>query len=352
MKNQVLIPTSKDENPFFDSVLKFSQWRFDYGCLESNTENYSIVLIHWPEQLFNWKEPSQEQLLQLENQFALWKKNIKVVYVVHNLQRHTGMTRNFKKLYEIVLGNCDAMVHLGKFSLELFRKKYPSVIHKYIPHPLYSEKFIIFKKDEARKRLGISNDKLLVLAPGTIRSIEERNLILKAFKALKNKNKLLVVPRMFKKSLNIEFKGRQRLKKFIDVKKILESFHNQDYLPEYKFNYGFMDFENLSLWLSATDVVFIPRKDSLNSGNIFLGLTYKKLIVGPEIGNIKEFLEQFYLPTFNPQDDSSVSASLSKAVKMLKSDLPYNDLDLQAFTPEVIALQWDTFLNDLVKETK
>ncbi|MBB6681067.1 hypothetical protein H4O20_06390 [Aequorivita sp. 609] len=350
MKNQVLIPTSKDRNPFFDSVPKHSQWKFDYGGLESNIDDYSIVLIHWPEKLFNWREPSQEQLLQLEKTIFNWKRNAKVVYVVHNLQRHYGMTTNFKKLYELVLENCDAMVHLGKYSLELFKNKYPSVIHKYIPHPLYTTGFEIFDKAEARKRLGISNNKLMVLTPGNIRSIEERKMLLKVFKKLRVRNKLLVVPRMFKKSLNIEFKGRQRIKKFIDVKKVVESFYNQDYLPEYKFGYGFMNFEDLSLWLSATDIVFIPRIDSLNSGNIFLGLTYKKVIVGPAIGNMKEFLEKLYLPTFNPDDNSSVAASLSNAVKMLKTDLPYNDMDLQVFSPKVIALQWDAFLNDLVNE--
>ena len=132
---KVLMPHSRDANPFFDGIVKYSTHSFCNASLMADSQGYSIILIHWPEILFNWKEPTEEQLSQLESQFAVWKEHTKVVYVVHNLKRHSGMTPNFKSLYQIVLANCDVMVHLGQYSLELFKRKYPAVTHKYIPHP-------------------------------------------------------------------------------------------------------------------------------------------------------------------------------------------------------------------------
>lgn len=348
MKKGVLIPGRQIKNPFFDIIVDHCEWQFDYSSIDNSIDGYAVVLILWPEHIFHWKEPDKVQLKQLRKQFSIWKKDSKIVYQVNNLKRHKGMTPNFEELYKMVIDNCDAMVHLGHYSLELYKKEFPNKIHRYIPHPLYNGAYKQYEKIEARAQLGISNKKLIVLVPGAIRSLEERRMILKGFRKIKFGNKIMVVSKMYKKEVNIEFKGRHRIKKYFDLKKILEYIYNKDYDPKYKFSYKFTEVKKLSLLLSASDIIMIPRRDSLNSGILFLGLTFKKVILGPEIGNIEEFLKYFNLPTFNPMDNHSVGLAFNEAVKLSRIRLPYSDEMLKNFLPKEVASDWDDFLDELV----
>lgn len=349
MKKKVLILGKLQANPFFDIITKHSQWSFEYNDIDNIHCHPQMILIHWPEQIFDWKEPNEDQLCLLENQFSLWKKRkIKIIYVVNNLKRHWGMTLAFEKLYKIVLKNCDAMVHLGNYSLELYKKQFPKKTHNYIPHPLYEDVYKQQEKIQARRELNISNKSVIIFVPGTIRNLRERSLVTSAFGKIQNKNKILVVPNMFKRKVKWKFKGQYRLKKYFDIHKILEYFYNKEFNKKYIFGYKFIETETLSRWLSAADVVIIPRVDSLNSGILFLGLTFRKIIVGPKIGNIEEFLNAFNLPTFNPDDNDSVALALKRGVELSQNSLPYIDKDLNEFKPIEIALKWDKFLNEQI----
>ena len=44
---------------------------------------------------------------------------------------------------------------------------------------------------------------------------------------------------------------------------------------------------HISTILSASDVVLIPRTDSLNSGNVPLAFSYECIVLGPNVGNIE-----------------------------------------------------------------
>ncbi len=346
---KVYIPAAKDENPFFDEIIQFSKLNFEFGNINSFTPDYQIVLIHWPEQLFNWREPSQDELEHLGKNIISWKKHARIVYVVHNLERHYGMNANWEKLYELVLTNADAMIHLGGYSAQLLGEKYPNKQHTIIPHPLYENSFTFHEKAEARKILRINDEKVVVIAPGRIRSDEEATMIKDAFDALDINEKLLVVPFMKKKEAKISFPGRVRLKKVVDVKKLVERFMNRDYKQDYMFSYSFCPFEELSLLLAASDVIFIPRKSVLNSGNLFLGLSYKKVIVGPDSGNVAEALENFGFPTFDGNRPKSIRNALNKAVQLSLANTEYNESKLVPFKPQNVASKWDYFMLETLK---
>ncbi|WNH09629.1 hypothetical protein [Thalassobellus suaedae] len=236
--------------------------------------------------------------------------------------------------------------------MKKYKVMYPGVIHQYIPHPLYSTSFKNFDKVDARTQLGIKADKHLVVVPGNVRLKEERDLILKAFNSLKLKNKLLLIPNMYKKEVSIEFKGRHLLKKLIDVKKVLEYFCNKDYIKKYQFEYGFTDIDRLSLILSASDVVFIPRINALNSGNVFLGFTYKKVVVGPDIGNIGEELKNNRFPVFNPYNQDSIVKALERGLNMNVKSRKKVDFEKiwKKYNPNIISKQYDDFFKVVLKE--
>ena len=345
---KVFIPSKKDPNPFLDEIINCSQHHFVFGDLESYDESFPVILINWPEQLFDWKEPSLAQLEHLKGKFLIWKKTAHIIYVVHDLERHSGMTANFSKLFALVIENSDSFIHLGNYSKELFRKKYPNKISVVISHPLYRKSFKKTDKIEARKILGIPKNKIVIIAPGRIRKKEERNFIIKAFKRLKCKNKVLVVPNMFYKRINLDFKGRTRLKKIIDIKAIVEFFYNYNFNTAYRFDYNFTSFEKLGLLMSASDIVIIPRLKILNSGNVFLALTYKRIFVGPNQGNVFEQLEQLGLPVFDPNKEDSVHLALKEAVNLYKKgNYIFNEDFLENLFPKKIAEKWDAFIESI-----
>lgn len=346
---KVFLPSAKDVNPFLDEIILKSKTQFYFGDLGAYKIEYPVVLINWPEQLFNWEEPTNEDLDLLKAKFEFWQQKSHIVYVVHNLKRHYGMTPNFKKLYNLVIKYAKSTIHFGEFSKSLFQKMYPYKRHEYIPHPLYKSSFKQFNKQEARKILGIPLNDCVIIAPGIIRNKTEKSMIINAFNGFKEKNKLLLVPKMYFKRFNINFKGRTLLKKVVDIKKIIEFIYNKSYNTKHKFHYGFITFNNLSLMMSAADIVLIPRMEALNSGNVFLGLSYKKIIVGPNVGNIKEFLKYFNMPSFNPNNKKSIVQALNNSKRLHDTKAVfYNEKQLSKFTAKVVAKKWDTFLSSLV----
>ena len=343
----VFIPALKDKNPFFDEVMLHSKHTYIFDIYKNYKPTYKVVLIHWPEQIFDWKEPSNDELIELESAIDIWKQKSKILYVIHNIERHFGMTENFRKLYQIIVDNCNTMIHMGNYSSNLFKDKYPSKKHQIINHPLYQNSFTIFSKDEARKKLNISKDAVVIIAPGAIRNKEESKLVLNAFRGLKTKNKVLIVPRMLPFEFPFEFKGRTFLKRIIDIKKYYLSFKDWQYKkPTYYFNYNFLEQDDLALLMSASDIVFIPRIKILNSGNVFLAMTYKKVMLGPNQGNLTEIFKLFKLPYFNPKEKSSISKAMSDAFLLFNENkFKYDAILLNKYSPAVLANEWDTLIN-------
>ena len=349
---KIFIPALKDANSFFDEISIHSKHTFVYGNYTEYNETYKIVLLQWPEQLFAWKEPTSLELINFEKSIKNWKNNSKIIHIAHNLERHFGMTPKFEKIYRIVQENCDVMVHFGDFSFNLFSEKYPDKLHKIINHPLYEKTFKVYDKKYAREKLNIKQDSVVIIAPGSIRNIEERQMILNSFKNIPTKNKVLIVPRMFWLNFQYEFKGRTLLKKVFDIKKVYETYINEKKYkkPQYILGYKFLKNKELSLLMSAVDIVLIPRINILNSGNLFLGLTFKKIIIGPKVGNIEEVLDTFDFPKFNPKNPKSISDALIKGIDLLKTENKiYKNVSLSKYKPKAIAEKWDHLCCNIIK---
>lgn len=342
MSVKVYIPSHKDGNPFFDEIMAHSQCRFTFGGLEVDIQRFDVVLVHWPELIFNWKEPTPEQLNLLETKLHLWKGQVKIVYVVHNEHPHKGASFLYSRLYQLILNNCDVMVHLGHYSLERYQVLFPKVSHRYIPHPLYTGTFQIYDKFEARRQLNIPKDKKVLVVPGKIRTKTEKRFVLQAFDTLSVNDKFLIVPRMFEKPLPFKVWVPYRLRHAFKINEWLTRLYNLHFDRRCMFRYAFQDVKFLSLVMSAADVVLIPREQVLNSGNLFLGLTYGKPVVGPAVGNLTEVLERFQMPLFDPANAVSVQQALMEAFAMTES--PLKETLLKPFLPETVTKEWDNLL--------
>lgn len=346
---KIFLPFREDLNPYLEEFTVFSKNIWIYDNFKNFNTSFSIVNIHWPEAIFDWEEPNEFQLRELEKEISIWKKSAVLIYTKHDFGRNKGMTKAFHKLFNIIEREADVFIHLGKFSKRYFKEKFPGAKHEIVFHPLYRKTYSVQKKEIARKQLGIGAKATVIVAPGNIRSFQERNLILKTFKALEVEDKILIVTNM-RSELKIDFPGRVWLKQFFNIKDyFVDRFKKKYSPPKYLFNYGQLTSNELSIRISAADIVLVPRRDTLNSGLVFLGLTFNKIVVGPAIGNIQEQLQDLGFPVFDPYSNASVLKAIYRGVKLNKDpNFQFSD-KIFKYEPGFVSQQMDKVFEELIK---
>lgn len=278
--------------------------------------HYDVVHIQWPEELFNWREVNDEDISLLKKRIQYFKeKNTKIVATLHNSLPHRNH-HNDRALYETVYKNADAIVHLGKYSFSL----YPEANNYCIPHPNYNSQISVTPK-EAHKNIRF-------LSFGNIRKEEEEQQIIDAFLLLDNPNTELVItnsiagkPKKFLKREILKKHAYNKRQKFLASKNI-------SLIPKRLSQAEVNDYFN------QADIIISPRIDSLNSGVIFMGFSFGKTVIGPNIGNMKEILEMNNNPTFTPRDINSIAQAMKKAVASFTEtgqlNKAYSDTELSA----------------------
>jgi len=263
--------------------------------------DFDVLHIQWPEALFRWKEPSEWDLGYLRDKLVEWQRRSLIVTTVHNLLPHEQATSSGRLLYDTVYEHSDGLIHLGKASLEAVADHFDvsDKEHVIIPHGNYDCFPNEITKAKARSHLDIGSKDAVYLSFGAIRRWEELELLIDGFNALNQPSKQLLIA------------GRipwpsTRNKRWWWLKWNLLK-------PRIHLFDGWIPDDEVRYYLNAADVVIIPRIDTLNSGNVALGFTFGKVVVGPNIGVIGEVLLKTGNPTFDPKDPDSLAASLKKA---------------------------------------
>ncbi|MBV6485342.1 MAG: hypothetical protein KFKLKKLM_01903 [Flavobacteriales bacterium] len=345
----VFLPFKRETNVVLDEIELYFNGNFIY---DSYTNFYKhkvdIINIHWPESIFGFSIPSIEQLCDLEESLIEWKKTKKIVYTIHNNEPHIHINKNNKILYELIIKYADALIHLGKFSLTEFKKNYPNSINKkmtIISHPAYTLFENNITKNEARNILKIPLHKKVILVFGSVRTNEEASLIFNAFNKVKTNDKFLLISN-FNVYKPLPKNLIQRVKKYINTKlERLKHILRRNTL----INYDFVLNNKVQVYLNAADVIFIARKKILNSGNVFLGYSFKKIVVGPDVGNVGEYLKAANNPVFNPQKIQSIANALEEGLNYNKDK---GDSNFQFvndnYHPSKIASLYNEFFTELI----
>ena len=150
----------------------------------------------------------------------------------------------------------------------------PDARHKVMPHPVYSNFGEAISKEEARKKLKL-NDEKLILFFGFIRDYKGLDSLLQAMAELKDKiNVKLIVAGEFytdkEKYLNLIDK--------LNIKEIIYLF--TDFIPTSEVKYYF----------SATDAVILPYKDATQSGIVQIAMNFKKPVIATNVGGLGEVI--------------------------------------------------------------
>lgn len=346
---KVFVPHMETKNIYFDEIIRFSKCEFVFGNWNEYQSSFEIVNIQFPEALFDWKVPTHQQLFELEVKIVLWKKHSKLVYTMNDFKTHYDEDENFAALFALIHKYSDGVIHLGNFSLKKYSTYFSQkCIHRVIYHPLYSSLIENSDVENIQNIIPIDlTNKYLVSVVGVIRSKEELDLILKLFRNLRQKNKFLIIPRLHN-IINVPEYIPYRLRKKYRI--LMERiyfirFSSQQYFVDYKF----WEYSYIIDLMNKSSLLIVPRLRNLNSGNLFLGLTFDKTMVLPRVGNLTEVIELFGLPSFDPNDVnfkqiSKLIIEFEQKSKMASEE--YCNLK-NLFHPQNIAKQYDDFFNSI-----
>lgn len=276
-------------------------------------ESYDIIHFQWPEEAVGWNCTDESAIGRLKQRIDFFKASgSRFVYTRHNACPHYS-NPVIKQAYDVIESCSDLVVHMGKYSEEEFKKKYPGSRNVVIPHHIYEDTYDeTISREEACKRLALPADRMIITAFGKFRNREEISMVLNSFTSFQDKKKLLLAPRMLPFSKHSG--QRNLLKRFLS----LCGYYFVPPLLRLKgvragANGELIDNDELPYYIAASDILFVQRKQILNSGNIPLAFLFRKVVIGPDTGNVGELLRKTGNPTFSPDDNSSIVHALEQA---------------------------------------
>ena len=277
---------------------------------------FDIVHIQWPEELFNWQPIGKKDLKDLIDQLEWWKaKGSKVIVTRHNIYPHI-LNELYRDAYEVIYNQASAVVHFSEASIKNFKSIYVAekaieTIHKVIPHPMYDGIENNCSRKEARDLLKVDKDKAVILIFGSIRHKEEQEFILHVYNKLDHADKFMIVPRWF-----LPTKGGFLQRIFSKVKLFFTEFGKNTMLQNYM-----VPEDEIQLYMNASDIVFIPRFEVLNSGVVMLAFSFNKVVVGPSTGSIKELLDLSSNPVYQVGNIEDATSKIKKGFELSKKQV-------------------------------
>lgn len=281
-------------------------------------KTYDIIHFQWPEEVVGRTCDDPGIVRRLEERIAFFRsRGTHFVYTRHNVRPHYA-NEVISRAYDIIESQSDVVVHMGRFSLEEFVGKHPDSRNAIILHHIYQYTYQEdISVERARQYLQLPQEAFIVTAFGKFRNREEIRIALGTFRSWNEKQKLLLAPRLYPFSRRNNY-GRNFLKRWASRVGyyLLIPLLNRVIKLHAGANDELIDNCDLPYYMAASNVIFIQRKDILNSGNVPLAFLYHKVVVGPKVGNIGELLEATGNPTFCPNNKKDILRALKEARRL------------------------------------
>ena len=200
---KVLLPSSVDQvftREQADALAKYCEVDTSFDAFWGGNGQYDIIQLNWPEELTQWREPTDIELVFLRRRLTELRTKSHIVVTRHNFHPHFGDTERYRELYDIVYSAAHAVIHMGSFSVQEYLSRYAAhhflaeQVQTVIPHPIFSSYPDTVTRSEARAQLGLKPKAFALLAFGRVNSGIEKNIVVDAFFDLPVKNRVAIVP--------------------------------------------------------------------------------------------------------------------------------------------------------------
>ncbi len=283
----VLIPHQTNANIYVRELGRAYQalgCKVIYGSENLLEGNLTPDLVHlqWPEEQYRWRG---EGAIDVRiNQFLsalaeLKRRGARLAWTVHNINPHDHVdSARDDAVYQAVINQAGLIVHHCPASPKLLQERYhvppekPVVI---VPHGNYLAYPNEVTRDEARRKLGIAPDAFVYLHFGAIRGYKGLDTLFAAFKKVTTPKKMLLVAGQYD-----AITGRGHL-----YDRLLMAWKKRT-SRNLLLNPRQIPSEDIQLYFNASDCLVLSHSRGLNSGVAVLGMTFGKVVVGPQIGCI------------------------------------------------------------------
>ncbi len=288
-------------------VLVEKKGRFDPFWLWLNKGRVNLLHFHWPSLYYQSRKYPVLTLYRLPLfLFSIcFAKCIgyKIVWTVHNLYPHESvlpvqLNRWLRRLW-VRQAVSKMIVHSPSASeivKEEFKTDKPVTV---IPHGHFLEAFPNnISKEVARGMINVPKESFTILYFGVIRAYKGVEILLETFIKVKGtEDVLLIVGQPLDKKLSQHLstisKSDSRIKVFLT------------YVPS----------EDVQIYFNACDVVVLPYKDILTSGNLLLAMSFAKPVIVPAMGCIEDTVDSSCAILYDPHSESGLEEAISMAKK-------------------------------------
>jgi glycosyltransferase involved in cell wall biosynthesis len=202
------------------------------------------------------------------------KSGVRVLAITDNVVPHekrpgdTGFARYF-------INACDGFVTMSKAVMEDLKQFTTTPNKKYLLHPLYTSFGEKLDKTEARRTLGLPEDKKLVLFFGLIRKYKGLDMLLDAFHELKNHPEIVLV-------IAGEF--------YEDKQPYLDLIEKHGIGSQVILHGKFIANDEVKLYFSAADLVALPYRSATQSGVTQVSFHFEVPTLVTNVGGLSEII--------------------------------------------------------------
>lgn len=273
---------------------------FRYGvCVDRDVD---VVHLHWL-LVFRWRGLRALRCLAFVIRLLLLRMHgVRLVWTIHNLLPHESRHPKLDWLLRrIVAGLSHAMiVHsetAKRQAMDMWRLKDASRV-TVVPHGHYMDDYRNdVSRQEARQRLSVDGSKIVLLFLGAVRPYKGILDLVEAFKKLADDDAYLVIAG---KPLDHAF--AERIGRAIsDVEQV-------------RFDAGFVDDDDVQVYMNASDVVILPYRHVLSSGAALLAMSFGKPCIAPAEGSLADVLDTSGAFLYDPECEEGLLDAIQRAL--------------------------------------
>ncbi|MEZ4767524.1 MAG: glycosyltransferase [Caldilineales bacterium] len=226
----------------------------------------------------------------------------RLVYTLHNWEQHEGEGGATEHAaLDRLLQLADAVHVHAHYVVPELRTRLPAKaapVIRVIPHGNYIGAYPnTLDRDEARRRLAITDDSLACLFIGLIRPYKGLEELLPAFAQIADPRALLLIA------------GQSRPQDYAGHLAMIYADGRVRWHPQ------FVPHDEIQVWMNAADVVTLPYRRITTSGAAMLAWSFGKPVIAPALPAFVELMDKapFLGSLYDPNNPTALTATLQSA---------------------------------------
>jgi beta-1,4-mannosyltransferase len=292
-------PTQTTLNPYASLVYSNLGPQVQVDSWPGNlSRKYSVWHVHWPDSLLNIRN-TPHAAFKVSGLFAatdfMRARGTKLIWTMHNFASHESLHPKLESwFWRQFIPRVDGVISLSNAGLAMGLQRFPRLQQlpsTVIRHGHYRDQYPPPNRD-ARALLGIPQHGKVMMFFGAVRAYKNVDTLVKTFRSLPNDGALLYVV------------GQPNS---VPLSDFIKQEAAQD--PRIFLKFEWIDSQDVSMYLSAADLVVLPYREVLNSGSALLALSCDRPILVPDLGAMGELKLDFstdWVRTYKGPLDASI----------------------------------------------